>query len=341
MDFELLKRLSELPGAPGFEHEIRAFIQNELKGHVDSIETDSMGNLIARKKGGGMKVMAAAHMDEISLIATYIDDQGFIRFSNLGGFDPKTLSTQRVIVHGNEDLLGVIGTKAIHSMSEEERKQPPKLDHFYIDTGLPSEKVKELVPVGSPITREKDLRVLGDCVTGKSLDNRLSVYVLMEAVRKAVKTGVDFYAVFTVQEEVGLRGARVAASHIQPQIGIALDVTLAVDTPGTDQKDRCTQLGKGTAVKIMDGSVISTPELVSWMNGLAEKHDIPYQREVLTAGGTDTSALQYLTGVGARVSCVSTPVRYIHSTVETAATRDIEASVRLMTCLIEEIDQFK
>lgn len=330
-----------MPGAPGFEHRIRALIQKELEGHVDSMQTDTMGNLIAHLKGSGRKVMAAAHMDEISLITTFIDDQGFIRFSNLGGFDPKTLSTQRVIVHGKEDLLGVIGTKAIHSMSDEERKQPPKLEHFYIDTGLAPEKVKKLVAVGSPITREKDLRILGNCITGKSLDNRLSVYILLEAVRQASKTGSDFYAVFTVQEEVGLRGARVAASHIQPEIGIALDVTLAIDTPGSDQKDRCTQLGKGTAVKIMDSSVISTPELVEWINRLADKHGIPCQREVLTAGGTDTSALQYLTGVGARVSCISTPVRYIHSTVETAAKSDIEAGIQLMTRLIEEIDQYE
>ncbi len=340
MDVNLLKKISEIPGAPGFEHKIRDFIVAELKDYVDSFEVDGIGNLIVRKKGGKTKVMAAAHLDEISLMTKYIDDKGFIRFHNLGGFDPKTLSTQRVIVHGKQDLLGVIGTKAIHSQSPEERKQAPKLEDFFIDVGLPSEKVKELVPLGTPVTRERDLRELGDCITGKSLDNRLSVYILLEAIRQASSTQCDFYGVFTVQEEVGVRGARVAANHIQPQIGIALDLTLANDTPGNEAHNQCTTLGKGTAIKIMDSSVISTPTLVAFMEKTALENQIPWQREILTAGGTDTSAIQYLTGVGAHVSCISTPARYMHSTVETASKADIDAGIQLMTRLIEDVHQY-
>lgn len=340
MDINLLKKISEIPGAPGFEDEIRNFIVGQLKDYVDSYEVDGIGNLIVRKNGGNKKVMAAAHLDEISLITKFIDDKGFIRFHNLGGFDPKTLSTQRVLVHGKQTLLGVIGTKAIHSQSAEERKKAPKLEDFFIDVGLPADKVKELVPLGSPVTREKDLRELGDCITGKSLDNRLSVYILLESIKNTGKTECDFYGVFTVQEEVGLRGARVAANHIQPEIGLALDVTLSNDTPGNEAHNTCTNLGQGTAIKIMDSSVISTPSLVAFIEKLAADNTIPCQREILTAGGTDTSAIQYLTGVGAHVSCISTPLRYMHSTVETASKNDIDAGIRLMTRFIENIHHY-
>lgn len=340
MDFELLKKISELPGAPGFENQIRDFILEQIKDSVDSWEIDGIGNLIVRRQGGKKKVMAAAHIDEISLISKFVDDKGFIRFHPLGGFDPKTLSTQRVIVHGEKELLGVIGTKAIHSQTPEERKQAPKLKDFFIDVGLPAEQVKKWVKSGTPITREKDLRELGDCITGKSLDNRISVFILLEAIRQAQNIQCDFYGVFTVQEEVGIRGARVAANHIQPDIGIGLDLTLANDTPGNEAQDICTEIGNGTAIKIMDSSVISTPSLVSFLELIANQYDIQFQREVLTAGGTDTSALQYLTGVGAHVTCISTPARYMHSTVETVSKSDVQSGLSLLTRVLENIHTY-
>jgi putative aminopeptidase FrvX len=340
MDLDLLKKISELPGAPGFEHRIRDFIIDQINDHVDEYEVDGIGNLIVRINGGQRRVMAAAHLDEISLISKYIDDNGFIRFHNLGGFDPKTLSTQRVIVHGKKDLLGVIGTKGIHAQSAEERKKAADLKDFFIDVGLPPEKVKQFVPNGSPITREKDLRELGDKITGKSLDNRISVYILLEAIRQAKNTQCDFYGVFTVQEEVGIRGARVAANHIQPEIGIALDTTLANDTPGIEAQDKCTELGKGAAIKIYDSSVISTPSLVTFLEKLCDANNIKYQREILTAGGTDSSGIQYLTGVGAYTSCISTPTRYIHSTVETVSKADVNAAIQLAIKTIENIHTY-
>ncbi len=340
MDFKLLAAISETPGAPGFEDRIRSLIIEKVKDHCDDYHIDGIGNLIVHRKGEGPKVMAAAHMDEISLVVKFIDDDGFIRFHTLGGFDPATLATQRVIIHGKEDLTGVIGTKPIHAQSPEERKKPPRTELFFIDTGLPAEKVREMVAVGSPITREKSLKRLGDNVTGKSLDNRVSVYLLIEALRKMKSPQCDFYAAFTVQEEVGIRGARVATNKLQPDIGIALDVTVANDIPGVEAREGCTRLGDGIGIKIMDGSVICTPALVSFTEQLARKEQIACQRELLTAGGTDTSAIQYLTGQGAHVTGLSVPLRYMHSTVETASVNDIDNGIQLLTRLIEHLHEY-
>lgn len=340
LDMELLRKICEAPGAPGFENPIRDVIYGEVEKLADEIHVDSIGNLLVRKNGGPTKVMAAAHMDEIALIVTGIDKSGFIRFHTLGGFDAKSLLNQRVVVHGKKDIPGIIGGKAPHIQTDEEKKRSPKTTELFIDCGLDEENLKDLVPVGTPITREQTLRMIGNNITCKSLDNRISVYILVEALRKATSTGVDFYAVFTVQEEVGLRGARVAATEIKPEIGIALDVTLANDLPGSDSHQKITELGSGTAIKVMDGSVICSPRLVDFCCYQATRKEIPHQREVLTAGGTDTAALQYLTGVGAQVTCISTPTRYLHTTVETCAVSDVEAGISLMALLIENIHQF-
>ncbi len=340
MNTELLKKIVTAPGAPGHEQPIRELLIDLLTGHVDELNTDRMGNLIARKKGSGPKVMFAAHIDEISLIATRVDSNGFIRFSTLGGFDPETLISQRVLVHGKETLPGVIGNKPIHIQTDAEKKQKSKTKDLYIDIGLKAEKVKELVPNGTVITRDRSLMKMGDCITAKSLDNRISVYILVEALLNNPKPNADIYAVFTVQEEVGLRGARVAAQAIQPDIGIALDVTLANDLPGVSDHEKCTTLGEGIGIKVMDSSIICTPALVAFLEELAESKSIPHQREVLTAGGTDTSAMQYLMGIGSHVTSISCPTRYIHSTVETCAVSDVEAGIALTVACFESIGKY-
>ncbi len=341
MDLELLKKIVDTPGAPGHEAPIRSFIEQQIKSCADELFTDSIGNLIVRKKGDGPKVMMAAHMDEISLISTNVDDNGFVRFSTLGGFDPETLVNQKVWVHGSETIPGVIGGKPIHTQTDEQKKTKTKTKNLFIDVGLPAENVKKIVRNGSTVTRMGELTELGNCLTGKSLDNRISVFILISALKKAEHCNSDLYAVFTVQEEVGIRGARVAAQRIQPEIGIALDTTIANDLPGSDDHEACTKLGKGTAIKVMDSSVICTPALVDHLEGIAERENIPHQREVLTAGGTDTSGMQYLTGIGSHVTCISTPTRYIHSTVETVSKTDVEAGIKLTTACIEAIGEYK
>lgn len=284
--------------------------------------------------------MAAAHMDEISLITTFIDDNGFIRFHTLGGFDARTLYTQRVTVLADKPLPGVIGCKPAHLLKDEDKSKAPKIEELFIDIGLPAKKVKQLIKPGTLIVRDREMIEMGDHVTGKSLDNRVSVYILLEAIKKADDLNIDFYGVFTVQEEVGLRGARVAASNIRPDVGINLDITLANDFPGVEAQQRITELGKGTAIKIMDGSVICTASLVKFMEETATKNKIRFQPEVLTAGGTDTSAMQYLTGVGAHVGCISTPTRYVHSAVETASKTDIDSGIDLLSALLKNLQSY-
>jgi endoglucanase len=340
LNFELLKEIVSTPGAPGFEDPIRDVILSHIKDYVDEYTVDRMGNLIGRIKGDGPKVMAAAHMDEISLISTHVDSKGFIRFSTLGGFDPETLITQRVLIHGKKTLPGVIGTKPIHIQTDSEKKTKSKLKNLFIDTGLPADDVKKIVPNGTPITRDKNLLQMGNSISSKSLDNRISVYMLIEALQRAKKANCDFYAAFTVQEEVGIRGARVAAQAIQPDIGLNLDVTLANDLPGVGDHEVCTKLGEGIGIKVMDKSVICTPTLVRYLEQLAESHSVKSQREVLTAGGTDTSAMQYLVGIGSHVTSISCPVRYIHSTAETCSVSDVKAGIQLTSLCIENIGSY-
>lgn len=347
IDVALLARICEAPGAPGCEKEIRKVVLAELEGLADEVRTDNMGNVIALKKGrsSAKTVMAAAHMDEIGFIVTHIDDKGFVRFNPVGGFDPKTLTSQRVLVHGKKDLLGVMGCKPVHIMSPEERGKPLKIDDYFIDCGMVKKDLEKLVSVGDFVTRWAPLEEMGDCVTVKSLDNRLSVFLLIETLRKLKKTrkkpAYDFHAAFTVQEEVGLRGANVAALAVKPDFGFGLDVTLAVDTPGIAAHQQVTVLGKGAAIKLMDSSVICDYRMIAYMKQVAARHKISWQPEILGAGGTDTAALQRMVPGGSIAGAVSIPTRHIHQTVETAHKKDIEAGINLLAACVAELDQGK
>ncbi|MDG1260495.1 MAG: M42 family peptidase, partial [Flavobacteriales bacterium] len=300
LDIKLLAQICETPGVPGYEKQIRDLIIKEVTPLVDDVSVDNMGNVVALKRGKERKkVMIAAHMDEIGFMVTHIDDNGFCRFHTLGGFDPKTLTSQRVIVHGNKELVGVMGSKPIHIMSPEERTKAPKISDYFIDLGMPAEEVKLHVPIGSPVTRDRELIEMGDCVNCKSIDNRVSVFILLETLRKLQDVPYDVYAVFTVQEEVGIRGAQVATLAIQPDIGLGLDTTIAFDTPGAGAHEKVTTLGKGTAIKIMDASAICDPRMIQFLKKVASEKNILWQPEILTAGGTDTSGIQRMTAGGA------------------------------------------
>lgn len=342
VDVQLLKDICEAPGAPGFENPVRKLIIHEIQDHVDEYSIDNMGNLIAIKKGSrnpeGKKVMVAAHMDEIGFLVSHIDDKGFIRFQTLGGFDPKTLTAQRVIIHGKEDVIGVMGSKPIHVMKPEERNKPPKIDDFFIDCGMSKEELEELVEIGDPITRERELIEMGDCVNCKSIDNRVSVYILIEALKNIKDPAYDFYGVFTVQEEVGIRGANVASHTINPDFGIALDTTIAYDLPGAYAHEYVTSLGAGTAVKIMDAMTICDSRMVKFLKATANKHEIKWQPEILAAGGTDTSGVQRMGKNGSIAGAISIPTRHLHQVIEMAHKDDIIGSIELLIAALEEID---
>jgi tetrahedral aminopeptidase len=341
LNISLLKTICETPGAPGHEDRVRKIVMKEIAPLVDECHIDNMGNVIARKKGRTDKrVMIAAHMDEISFIITHVDDDGFARVHPLGGFDPKTLTAQRVIAHGREDLIGVMGSKPIHIMEPEERNKAPKISDYYIDFGMHVDKVKAIVRVGDVVTRERSLIEMGDCVNSKSIDNRVSVFILLEAMRRLKDPACDTYAVFSVQEEVGLRGAHVAAHTINPDFGFGLDTTIAYDLPGADDHEMITRLGKGAAIKIMDGSVISDTRMVRFMREVADKYSITWQNEILTAGGTDTAAIQRAGKLGAISGCISIPTRHIHSVIEMAHKEDIENAILLLQHCLQELHSF-
>ena len=339
INFKLLKEICETPGAPGYERRIREVVLREVKKLADKVTIDNMGNVTVFRKGKkDKKVMVAAHMDEISFIVTHIDDKGFVRFHTLGGFDAKTLTAQRVIVHGKKDLIGVMGSKPIHVMSPEERNKMPQTTDYFIDMGMGKKEVEKFVSVGDFITRERELIQMGDCVNGKSIDNRVSVFILIEVLREIKKLPYDFYAVFSVQEEVGLRGVQAASLEINPDFGFGLDTTIAFDIPGAREHEMITRLGHGTAIKVMDSQTICDYRMVEFMKKTADKHKIKWQPEILPAGGTDTAGIQRYNPSGAIAGAVSIPTRHIHQSVEMANTQDIRDSIDLLRRCLEDID---
>jgi endoglucanase len=335
---ELLKRLSEAPGAPGREERIRQVIRDETEGMFDDVRQDALGSLIclksAGKKTGGAapKVMIACHMDEIAFYVKAIDKEGRLRLTNVGGFDTRNLFARRVLVQGRKDLYGVLNPagRPIHIASEEEKKKIPQIHEFFVDLFLPKAEVHKLVRVGDPVTLVQDLMKIGDVYTGKAMDNRVASWVAINAIRKVGgASAYDIYFVATVQEEVGLRGAGPSAFGIDPDIAIALDTTLACDTPGVTEEESPSKMGAGVAIKILDRSSISDRGLIDEFVALAETNRIPYQLEVLTGGGTDAGAMQRTRG-GYRTITISIPTRYIHTITESVHQKDLDASVDLL-----------
>jgi len=341
INVKLLKAICEVPGTSGFEQRIRELVIKEVKPYVDSLSIDNMGNVVTFKKGKkNKKAMVAAHMDEIGFIVTHIDDQGFVRFNPLGGFDPKTLSAQRVIVHGKKDLIGVMGTKPIHVMTPEERNRVVPITDYFIDLGMSKKEVEKYIEIGNPVTRQRELIEMGDCVNCKSIDNRVSVFILIETLKELKNVPYDVYGVFTVQEEVGIRGANVSALKIQPDFGFGLDTTIAFDVPGAKPHEKITELGKGTGIKIMDSSTICDYRMVSYMKKTADRHKIKWQPEIMTAGGTDTAGIQRMTAGGAISGAVSIPTRHIHQVIEMAHKEDIRASIDLLKHSLQDLDTY-
>lgn len=338
---DLLKRLSEVAGIPGREERVRELIETELAGVVDEFHTDAMGNLHAIKHGktaAAKKVMIAAHMDEIGFVVKFIDDDGFMRVQPVGGFDARNLFARQVTVHAsrsNEDLFGVMnpGGKPIHISTPEERSKVPGMEMFFVDVGLSGDEVKEKVRVGDMITLRQEFMEFGDLATGKALDDRASVWVLMRTLQELKDTPFAVHGVFTTQEEVGLRGAITSSYIVEPDYSVALDVTLALDVPDVPAHQAVSKLGGGVGLKVMDSASISTRWFLDHFIELAEQHDIAHQMEVLPLGGTDAGPMQRARG-GSPTVTLSIPTRYIHSVTETIHKQDLNATKEILLAFL-------
>ncbi len=321
-----LQILNACHGPAGDEAQIAAAITKLAEPYADEIRTDTMGNLIVHKKGAGPKIMFAAHMDSIGFIITHIDEKGFLRFGKIGGLhDPDVLSTA---VHFKNGVRGVVCL---------DNKVEPKsmtLEDLYIDIGAKDEaEAKSMVRVGDTAVYDARTFATGDRLVSPYMDNRISCVVLLMALERLTESRNDLYFVFTVQEELGLRGAKTAAFGIAPDYGIAVDVTLADDELNAKHSGSSVA-GGGAAIKVMDGSVICHPEMVKRLSDLAAAKGIPAQRDVIRSGGTDAGAI-HINGTGVTTGGISIPCRYVHSPVEMVDSRDVEASAALVTAFAE------
>ena len=326
----LIEKIISTPGPSGYEKHIREVILAEVKDYADEIKVDALGNLIVRKGSGGKKFMLAAHMDEIGIIVTHVDKNGFARFTNIGGVNPRYCPAGRV--RFLDGTIGVIGIEDI----KDPYKVPP-LSKMFIDLGATTQADCP-VKVGDVAVFERPFSELESRLVSKAMDDRISVVVMIETLRQLKSSPYEVYFVFTAQEEVGVRGAATAAYGIDPDIGLAIDVTRTGDTPKGITMD--VSLGKGPAIKVKDAGMIVDPRIVDWMAKTAEKSKIPYQLEVLEHGGTDARAIQ-LTRAGVPAGCLSIPCRYIHSPSEMVDLNDVENAVKLLAALLDNLVSFE
>jgi endoglucanase len=322
---DLVRKVTEAFGPSGAEDAVREVIRKEVQPYVDEIRVDALGNLIAHKKGnGGKKVILDGHMDEIGLMVTRIDDDGFLRFGTIGGVNPFTSLAQRVYF-GN-GTVGVIGSERV------DEPKDLKMEKLFIDIGAKDRKEAEAkVRVGDSCAFLQPFVDMGDRIVAKAMDDRVACAAIIETL-KGLTTNHDIYAVFATQEEVGLRGARAAAFGIEPDVGIALDVTPTGDTP--KGRSANVSLGKGAAIKVMDRSIICHPALKNYMVKIAEEKGIKHQLEVLEMGGTDAGAIQ-MTRAGIPAGVISIPCRHVHSPCEMVDMNDYENCVKLTKALCE------
>ena len=346
--FELLKKLTSLHGPCGYEQPISYFIKEYVEELVDEVKIDPIGNVIAVKKGTspGPKVILTAHMDEIGFIVKKVENNGLIRFEKLGGHDDRILLAQKVKVRTREsELLGVIGTMSAHYVKFDDALKVRKHQNLYIDIGARSkEEVHEMgVEIGSPITWANELELLGNSntgrVVGKGLDDRTGCAVLLSVLEKlsTQQFAGEIHFLFTVQEEVGLRGAKVAAHNIEADVAIAVDTTAVSDTP-EETMDNSLFLGQGTGIKIIDFSLIAHPTVKNSLVTLAKENDITFQFEVFPGIGTDGGAVS-LSNRGIPTGVLSIPSRYAHSPVEVVDLEDVKATEQLICSFILALDE--
>ncbi len=324
---ELLKKLTQSFATSGNEEALAQIIIEEIKPFVDEVYTDALGNIVAHKKGGGKKLMLAAHLDEIGIMVTYVEKNGFLRFAPVGGVDANTLINRRVVFQNG--TVGVVSCEANIDIKKE-----LNFSKMYIDIcSIDEEDAKTKVNIGDTAVFEGGFVQNGNCVVSKALDNRAGVYALCNIIKLAKSPAFDMYYVFTTQEEIGLRGAKASAFSVNPDYALAIDVTATGDTPNCPVS--CVKLGGGACIKIMDKSVIASPVMRRSLEHCAKQNNIAYQNEILSSGGTDAGAIQTVCD-GVVTGAISIPLRYVHTPCETASISDINGAIDLAVKFISK-----
>lgn len=341
----LLKKLTTTPGIPGREHRVRQLILKQIDGLFEEIRVDAMGSIIAVKKPtrstpNPLRIMLAAHMDQIGFMVKHIDEKGFLRINSVGGFDTRNLFARMCTVcpdvhNPKSDLKGVLnpGGKPIHISDPHERKKIPEINELTVDLGLSFEQVRKRVKIGDMVVLDAPAQQVGKTFVSQCLDNRVACWIVIRAIEKLSSHNCEIHCVFTVQEEVGIRGAETSAFSVKPDIGIGIDTTLCVDTPDVPEHMRTTNQGDGAALTVMDSSTISDLDLLEEFESIAKAKKIPYQRSILTRGGTDSASIQRA-GPGSRVLTLSCPTRYIHTVTEMVHLDDLYACCNLLTAYL-------
>jgi putative aminopeptidase FrvX len=343
----LLEKLSNAHGISGYEGSVRDIIKKEVEPCVDELRVDNFGNLIVIKKGKSPSVMIAAHMDEIGLMVKYIDDNGFIRFAKVGGWFDQTLVNQRVLLHTKKGTItGVIGSKPVHVMKAEDKKKAIEAKDMFIDVGASSRDEATKMGVEPGVTASLDQKLAslaGDRLTGKAFDDRAGGAVLITVLQEiAAMKLTSVFGVFTVQEEVGLKGARTSAFGLNPDVGIAIDTCIPGDHPGIKKTDSAIEIGKGPSITVMDAGgrgVITHPKVLEWLCQTAKAKVIPYQMDVTESGTTDASAIS-LTREGIPSGVVSIATRYIHTPVEVLSLKDLAQTAELVVEAIKSVGSY-
>ena len=334
----LIEELTNLNGASGDEGEVREFIKKHIEPYADEITVDSMGNLIALKRGNDKKrVMLSAHMDEVGFIISGINDKGFLEFKTVGGIDTRVIISKKVII-GKNKIPGVIGMKAIHLQKRSERESVPEIRELFIDICAKDKKTaEEKVHLGDYAVFDTKYEKLSDTVfKAKAVDDRAGCAILAEMIKNPVK--YDTYFCFTTQEEVGLRGARTAAHRINPDIALVIEATTCSNVHGFEKHEQVTQMNGGAAVTFMDRTTIVNRDFCKWLYALAEKNGIKVQYKCSTSGGNDAGRI-HLQRCGIKTASISVPCRYLHSPCSIASMEDIKSVKKLAELFLEKIDE--
>ncbi len=336
MDHDLLKKICDTPGVSGFEDPVQDVVTKELETCCDEVRRDRLTNVIGFKKATNpptgadrpMRVMLAAHSDEVGLMVKHISDKGFVRVIQLGGINPEVISSQRMTIHGKQKVSAIV----VPSKGGKGNDKKPTLDEMRLDLGMSGEEARKLITPGDVVTFDVGLEKLNDKVyVGRNFDDRMGTYCLVQTMKELGETAVDTYGVSTVQEEVGLRGARVAAFSVAPDIGIALDGSMTSGAHVGEEQNLC-GLDGGTGIYLHDGLTIGHRKLCQCLIDTCEDNNIPYQRNI--GGGTDAAAIQQSRG-GVCATTVGAPVRYMHSTVQLCSSADMDATVAMLKAFIE------